>query len=233
MDITTWKNIHVELYMPFVTLIFFMAVAGMFTSVYSLYVRWDHITQKGFSPAHVAFCFPTLNHANMCQAYRSGVDAFMSDVIPPGSFIKILLYCYWCTVLFCGTIATFVITAKFVAHLPEWVFIDVGDEEEPPAPNETMISELIPTGDSMKQRFVSPAVLQANETGALVRVGRGRYVRTRKLTALGFEPIMNWLEMSREREILLDYVARSPPKQRTRTLSVPGIDIDFNFGMGG
>ena len=95
MDIETWKHIHVELYMPFLTLIFLMAVAAMFTSVYSLYVRWDHFKQKGFSPAYVAFCFPTLNHANMCQAFRSGVDAFMSDLVLPGSFLKIALYIYW------------------------------------------------------------------------------------------------------------------------------------------
>ena len=85
----------------------------------------------------------------------------------------------------------------------------------------------------MRQKFISPAILQANETGALVRVGRHRYVRTRKLTALGFEPVLNWMEMARERELLLQYVEKHPPKSRTRTLSVPGIDIDFNFGSGG
>lgn len=138
-----------------------------------------------------------------------------------------------CAILFFGTFVTFAITYNFIAHLPGWVFINVEDEEEPPAPNETLIKDFIPTGDSMKQKFVSPAVLQANETGALVRVSRGRFVRTRKLTALGFEPIMNQLEMALERDILLEHVATNPPKQRTRTLSVPGIDIGFNFGMGG
>lgn len=50
---------------------------------------------------------------------------------------------------------------------------------------------------------------------------------------MGFEPIMNWMEMARERELLLEHVAKHPPKTRTRTLSVPGIDISFNFGSGG
>ena len=39
--------------------------------------------------------------------------------------------------------------------------------------------------------------------------------------------------MARERELLLEHVAKHPPKTRTRTLSVPGIDINFNFGSGG
>eukprot|EP00549_Striatella_unipunctata_P025066 CAMPEP_0118673188 /NCGR_PEP_ID=MMETSP0800-20121206/182_1 /TAXON_ID=210618 ORGANISM="Striatella unipunctata, Strain CCMP2910" /NCGR_SAMPLE_ID=MMETSP0800 /ASSEMBLY_ACC=CAM_ASM_000638 /LENGTH=138 /DNA_ID=CAMNT_0006568221 /DNA_START=561 /DNA_END=977 /DNA_ORIENTATION=+ len=87
----------------------------------------------------------------------------------------------------------------------------------------------------MRQPFVSPAVLQANETGALVLVpragpdGRGRYVRTRRITALGFEPTMNWYEMNVERDVLLDWVAQNPPRQRTRTLSVPG--VDFTYGL--
>ena len=83
--------------------------------------------------------------------------------------------------MFIGTITTIVITIKFILYLPSWVFIDVDDEEEPPAPNETLVGELIDTGETMAQKFVSPAVLQANETGALVRVGRNRYVRTRRL----------------------------------------------------
>ena len=86
-----------------------------------------------------------------------------------------------CTVLFLGSVATLIITVKFLLYLPSWVFIDVDDEEEPPAPNETLVGELIDSGETIKQKFVSPAVLQANETGALVRVGGHRYVRTRRL----------------------------------------------------
>jgi len=103
---------------------------------------------------------------------------------------------------------------------------------EPPAPNATLVSEIIETGDEMRQAFVSPAILQANETGALVRLPGSRFVRTRKLTAFGFEPIMRAMELEQERELLLEHVANNPARRRHRTLSVPGIDIDINFGSG-
>jgi len=61
--------------------------------------------------------------------------------------------------------------------------------------------------------------------------GRQKYVRTRRVTALGFEPIMDVIKMEHEREILLDWVARNKPRRRNRTLSVPG--IDFNYGASG
>jgi len=54
------------------------------------------------------------------------------------------------------------------------------------------------------------------------RQGRQRYARTRKVTALGFEPIMDLVRMEEERELLLDWVARNKPRRRNRTLSVPG-----------
>jgi hypothetical protein len=40
--------------------------------------------------------------------------------------------------------------------------------------------------------------------------------------------------MDIERELLLEYVARNPPRRRHRTLSVPGIDFtyDENIGVG-
>jgi len=77
--------------------------------------------------------------------------------------------------------------------------------------------------------FVSPAVLQANEAGTLVRVRRGTedyrihgpYVRTRQVTALGFDPTLDDAELRQERAALLDWVARIPPRTRHRTLSIP------------
>merc|ERR1712127_410855 len=63
------------------------------------------------------------------------------------------------------------------------------------------------------------------------------FVRTRRVAALGFEPTMNWSEMNEEREVLLDWVAKNPPRQRRHTLSVPGTDfqnynLDEEFGRG-
>lgn len=100
------------------------------------------------------------------------------------------------------------------------------------------LSNMVSTGDTVVQDFVSPAILQANETGTLVLTrdsdGRQRFVRTRQVTALGFEPIMDVIEMEREREILLDWAARNAPRRRNRTLSVPGVDFRYgqNFGTG-
>ena len=70
-------------------------------------------------------------------------------------------------------------------YLPSWCQIDVEDDEMPPAPNETVVTQLLKNGeagDEMKQNYVSAAVLQANESGALVRVlqdGKIKYVRSR------------------------------------------------------
>jgi hypothetical protein len=82
--------------------------------------------------------------------------------------------------------------------------------------------------------FMSPAVLQANETGALVRVRRGTedfekhgpYKRTRNVSALGFDPILTHLEFETERARLLEWVARNAPRRRHRTLSNPAAMLD-------
>jgi len=168
---------------------------------------------------------------NAVQAYRGAIDTF-SD-IHPKSPIKIAIFIYWMTTLILGTITTIVITTRYFYMLPSWTRVDVADEIEPPPPNETLMSEVILAGEKLRQDFVSPAVLQANEAGALVRLpGReGKYVRTRRVTALGFEPIMNLIELNEERDALLDWVAKNPPRQRKRTLSVPG--ITYNLGHFG
>ena len=152
-----------------------------------------------------------------------------------------ILDAYWFIVLLGGTIATFWICGKFILKLPEWTSPDISDEEEPPAPYDTLLSQqhMVTAGDALTQPFVSPAILQANETGALVltraRDGTLRYVRTRRVGAYGFEPTMNWSEMQQEREVLLDWVGKHPPRRRHRTLSVPGIDFSYGataFGTG-
>ncbi len=231
-DITQYERVLRRVYLPTMHFFFTTAVIGAMSSVHSLFARWETFSKKPFSPAHAAFCFPTLAHANAIQAYRGALNSF-SD-IPPGSSFKLAIDAYWLFVLISGTLATIIITAKFIYRLPAWTKIDVANEVEPPQPHETLIADVILAGETYRQNFVSPAVLQANETGALVQVreaGRTKYVRTRKVTALGFEPIMDMMELQDEREKLLQWVEKNPPRQRKRTLSVPGITIPGqNFG---
>jgi hypothetical protein len=99
------------------------------------------------------------------------------------------------------------------------------------------LSHMVSSGETLVQPFVSPAILQANETGTLVLTrdsnGAVRYARTRKVTALGFEPIMDDIEIDLEREFLLDWVASNAPRVRHRTLSVPGVGFKHDaFGSG-
>eukprot|EP00555_Chaetoceros_dichaeta_P001381 CAMPEP_0198278538 /NCGR_PEP_ID=MMETSP1447-20131203/66429_1 /TAXON_ID=420782 /ORGANISM="Chaetoceros dichaeta, Strain CCMP1751" /LENGTH=211 /DNA_ID=CAMNT_0043973625 /DNA_START=828 /DNA_END=1460 /DNA_ORIENTATION=- len=186
------------------------AIVGAISSVQGLKTRWTAFSNRAFSPAHAAFCFPALAHVNAIQAYRGAVDTF-SEIGPKSTF-KIALDTYWFSTLILSTIASIIITAKFFYMLPSWTLIDVLDEMEPPEPGATRLSKHILDGDgeTLRNDFVSPAVLQANETGALVRLpgrlhGQTRYRRTRRVTALGFDPIMNLIEFNEERDALLDW----------------------------
>lgn len=168
-----------------------------------------------------------MTHANAIQAYRSALNSFstLDHSHPYRRFVNI----YWFTFLFFGSALSIFVVTKYLYSLGKWVQPDLEDEEEPPAPNETLMSELISTtGDEMRQVLISPAVLQANETGLLVKI-HDEYKRTRRIPALGFTPALNWSEMQRERELLLDHVAKNPPRQRRRTLSVPGVDFSYGF----
>lgn len=233
-DVTKFERVHRMVYLPCMHFLFGLAVFGVISSAQSLIARWESFKKKDFSPAHAAFCFPTLAHANAIQAYRAALNSF-SDT-ESGTPFKIAIYVYWVVFLVSGTIATVYVTWKFFYMLPSWTQIDVIDEVEPPAPYQTTLTlhNAITTGETLRQPFVSPAVLQANETGALIMLprtaGGNRYVRTRRLPALGFEPTMEWSELSKERDVLLDWVGKNPPRRRKRTLSVPG--IDFNYGYG-
>lgn len=262
-DVTNFQRMHRMVYLPCMHVMCALSILGAGASIHSLYVRWPEFKQKEFSPAHAAFCFPTLSHANaiqvgnlsatmtfsIChpplldfsfactQAYRGAVLSFSS--IPPGTWRMFLLDAYWFAVLMGGTIATFVICGRFLWKLPEWTSPDLSDEEEPPAPYDTLLSrqQIVTAGDTLTQPFVSPAILQANETGALIlarstRDGTLRYVRTRRVRAFGFEPTMNWSEMQAEREVLLEWVGKHPPRRRHRTLSVPGIDFRYGASIG-
>jgi len=235
-DITQFQRVHRLIYMPCMHFLFIMAIVGAISSVQGLKTRWTTFSNKAFSPAHAAFCFPALAHVNAIQAYRGAVDTF-SEIGPKSTF-KIALDTYWFSTLILSTIASIIITAKFFYMLPSWTLMDVLDEMEPPEPGATQLSKYILDGDgeTLRQDFVSPAVLQANETGALVRLpgrrhGETKYRRTRRVTALGFDPIMNLIEFNEERDALLAYVEKNPPRTRNRTLSVPHITCTFGqFG---
>lgn len=200
---------------------FAFCMVSMVSSLYLVKTRWKSFRDKEFSPAHVSFCAPTVAHANAMQAYRSSLQKFSPN--PPGTVFKLLLYNYWTLVMICGTVLTFVLTSKFLAHLPSWCQIDVEDDEMPPAPEETVVTQLLQkgeAGDEMTQNYVSAAVLQANESGALVRVlqdGKMKYVRSRRMPSMGFDPIMNMSELMSERERLLQHVTYAADPSRDRS----------------
>ena len=236
-DVTQFQRVHRMVYLPCMHVMCFLSILGFLASLMSLWTRWGDFKKKDFSPAHAAFCFPTLSHANAIQAYRGAIISFAN--VHQGSWRMVLLYSYWLVVLLAGTIATIWITARFLYCLPRWTNLDIDDEEEPPAPYETIMTrqDMLTVGEIMRQPFVSPAVLQANETGALILArnavdGNLRYVRSRRVRALGFEPTMNWSEMQSERETLLEYVGTHPTRRRHRTLSVPGIDFNYGQSLG-
>ena len=229
-----FEHIHHVLYVPVMHCMMAFSLMGMASALHSLYQRWPTFKYKEFSPAHFAFIFPILSHTNAVQAYRSGVDSFAR--IPIGAPFKIVLFNYWFMCLIVGTIANFIFTAKYIRRLPKWTKIDVSDdEEEPPSPSHTIVREAIYESDAhesiLSQNFVSPAVLQANETGQLVRLRRGTegwkkhgpYVRTRRVMAYGFDLTMTDAELRQERAELLHWVAVNAPRTRNRTLSHSGV----------
>lgn len=231
-DVTDFQKVHRLVYLPCMHFLFALCIIGMIASVSSLVVRWHEFRKTPFSPAHAAFCCPTLSHANAVQAYRAAVNSFSE--LPPDHPFRALLYVYWIIVLSVGTALTLTIATKFIWCLPHWTHINVDGEVEPPAPNETAmtLTNAISSGDTLVQPFVSPAILQANETGALVLThtesGQHVYVRTRQVTSLGFEPILDAISLQNERNLLLEHCSIHPPRRRHRTLSVPG--IDFTYG---
>jgi hypothetical protein len=231
---TRFDEMHRQIYLPVQHFMMILSLLGFVSSLHCLYTRWPQFSKKEFSPAHVAFIFPILSHTNAVQAYRSGVDSF--STMPVGSPFKVSLFTYWFSCLVIGTILNFIFTYKYVVRLPKWTTVDIafrGDEEPPPSPDHTIVHGMLNEGNGahecLNQTFTSPAVLQANEAGALVRVRRGTedydnygpYVRTRHVTALGFDLTLTEEELRRERAELLDWVAKNAPRTRNRTMSIP------------
>lgn len=188
--------------MPALHTLFGFCMVSMASSLYLVRSKWKSFREREFSPAHVSFGAPLISHANAMQAYRSSLNKFSAT--PPDSTFKLWLYRYWTLSLICGTVLVFVLTWKFFVYLPSWCQINVDDDEMPPEPDKTFVTQLLQkgeAGDSMKQNFVSAAVLQANESGALVRVlqdGKMKYVRSRRMPSMGFDPIMNVSELMSE-----------------------------------
>ena len=173
LDPDKYLLMHRKFYLPCMHVMFVLCVVGVISSVVGLCQRWNMIVNKPFTPAHAAFVFPCLSHANAIQAYRGAVDAF--STMTPGSPFKVALFCYWMLFLVIGTVVCFVFSIKFFRRLPQWTQIQVeGPDKEPPAPNETHISDVVSIGERWRhQNYVSPAILQANETGGIVRRRRG------------------------------------------------------------
>jgi hypothetical protein len=227
-------------YLPFQHFMFTLCLVGMACSLYSLWVRWDGLKEKPFSPAHLAFCFPTLSHTNAIQAYRGCINSFSE--IPRNSIFHLALYVYWIICLIGGSIVLLTFTFKAAERLPEWTNISTVGEVEPPNPSETIMSEMLHDArEIIHQPFVSPAVLQANETGILIRVKRGTeeyrlhgpYIRTRHVTSIGFDPTLSVDELRDERARLLDWVAKNAPRTRNRTLSIPSfMKLKDTLGRG-
>ena len=229
-----FQEVHQQWYLPLQHTMLVLSLLGMASILQALCVRWDNFVQKEFSPAHMALVFPVLSHTNAIQAYRNGVNAFSS--IPTGSVFKVILFSYWLVCLLVGTAMCLVFTYHFVIRLPKWtgIYTDDSKELEPlPSPSDSSVMDLVYESDSHESidlQFVSPAVLMANEQGALVRVRRGTedyavhgpFKRTRDVASVGFDPVFSKVEFEAERARLLDWVARRAPRRRHRTLSIPG-----------
>jgi hypothetical protein len=205
-DISHFQAVQRSVYLPSMTCLFGLCIIGMISSVHSLIVRWKQIAREEFSPAHAAYSFPLLMHAMAIQSYRSSLDFFApADTV--SAQLKAALHAYWVILLVVGTFVALTCIVLYLAFLPTWVDVDTRDELEPPAPNETSICNSVTYGESLIQPYVSPTILQANETGILVMAydyQNGWYdlVRTRRIPALGFEPMMGKRAFHRERNAL-------------------------------
>ena len=205
-DISHFQTVQRSIYLPSMTCLFGLCIIGMISSVHGLIARWKQISTEEFSPAHAAYSFPLLMHAMAVQSFRSSLDFFA----PAGAVsaqLKSALHVYWMVLLVVGTITALTCIVMYLTFLPTWVDVDTRDELEPPAPNETSICNSVTYGESLIQPYVSPTILQANETGILVMAYDYQndwydLVRTRRIPAFGFEPMMGKRVFHRERNAL-------------------------------
>jgi len=205
-DISHFQTAQRSIYLPSMTFLFVLCIVGMISSVHGLIIRWKQISREEFSPAHAAYSYPLLMHAMAVQSYRSSLDFFAdADEVSPA--FKTFLHVYWVCLVIVGTITALVCIIMYLVLLPSWVDVDTRDEVEPPAPNETSICDWVTYGESLIQPYISPTILQANETGILIMAYDYQnswcdLVRTRRIPAFGFEPIMGRRMFNRERNEL-------------------------------
>lgn len=201
---------------------------GALSSINGLVSRWETFRKIEFNPAHAAFCFPILCHVNAIHSYWYIVNRF-STIYITVVLLRKILYFYWVLALVTGTITTLVVTAMYLHRLPRWTRPTGILVEEPlPLKPETILGDVMYSVDAAMESLVSPAVLQANEAGVLVRVRRDSedngcaYVRTCQMTSIGFEPTLSPSEVMQEREELLKWVASHAPQPRhSRMMSNP------------
>lgn len=207
-DISNFQTVQRSIYLPSMTFLFVLCVVGMASSVHGLISRWKQIASEEFSPAHAAYSFPLLMHALAVQSYRSSLD-FFADPGEVSPHLATALRLYWKTLVIAGTLAAAVCIVAYLVLLPSWVDVKTRDEIEPPEPNDTSISRCgsLTYGESLIQPYVSPTILQANETGVVVMTydpqnGWCDLVRTLRVPAFGFEPMMPRRAFRRERDAL-------------------------------
>jgi hypothetical protein len=122
-DINQYQRLHRRYYLPFMSFLFGLCLLGAVASVHSLVVRWSEFRKLPFSPAHAAFCAPSLSHCNAVQAYRAAVMSFSG--LPNKSHYLRLLYSYWIVVLVGATATTLCISTMFLFSLPKWTHFDL------------------------------------------------------------------------------------------------------------
>ena len=212
-DISHFQTLQRTVYLPSMTVLFALCVMGMMSSVVGVIMRWEQISSEEFSPAHAAYSFPLLMHAIAVQSYRSGLDFFGGNEV--SATLKSALHIYWVFLVTFGTFVALMCIMMYLAFLPTWaVHINTENEEEPPAINETSMSDYVADGEALIQHYVSPAILQANETGVLVMTHDAKtdkcfLIRTRQVPALGFEPMMTTRNFARERKRFIECIGQN------------------------
>ena len=209
-DINHLAIIERSIYLPTMTCLFVLCLVGMISSVHGLISRRQQVAREEFTPAHAAYGFPLLMHALAVQSYRNALD-FFADADAVGPVLTRALHAYWVTLVVAGTAAAVVCGVTYLVLLPSWVDVDTGDEVEPPGHTETSIFDWVTYGESLIQPYVSPTILQANETGILIMAydcqnGWCDLVRTRRIPAFGFEPMIGKKMFKEERNALVRYV---------------------------
>jgi hypothetical protein len=137
----------------------------------AIVVRWDALRRHPFSPAHAAFCFPSVAHANAVASFHKFLyDTRMPVIVPPPPQI---LYFYLVTVVAVASAITIVVVAMFFLKLKGWVDIDITGIEE--VADTLSVRALIGAeeNDELEELAVDTALLRAYENGTLVVARQG------------------------------------------------------------